>query len=68
MLDEYFALKIDEGGLVREIPLLLRDYKPNLDKLPLLLMRLGPQVRFIPSPILFPHAGLGRLALGEGML
>jgi DNA mismatch repair protein MLH1 len=44
MLDEYFAVKIDEEGLVREIPLLLRDYKPDLDKLPLLLMRLGPQV------------------------
>jgi DNA mismatch repair protein MLH1 len=45
MLEEYFAIKIDEHGLVQEIPLLLRDYKPNLDKLPLFLMRLGPQVR-----------------------
>lgn len=44
MLDEYFAIKLDKDGLVCEIPLLLRDYKPNLDKLPLLLMRLGPQV------------------------
>lgn len=45
MLDEYFAIKLDEDGAIVEIPLLLRDYKPNLDKLPLLLMRLGPQVR-----------------------
>lgn len=45
MLEEYFAVKIDEDGLVQEIPLLLRGYQPNLDKLPLFLMRLGPQVR-----------------------
>ncbi|KIM34509.1 hypothetical protein M408DRAFT_13970 [Serendipita vermifera MAFF 305830] len=47
MLDEYFAVKLDEDGFVREIPLLLRDYKPNLDKLPLFLMRLGPQVDWL---------------------
>lgn len=44
MLDEYFSLNIDAEGRLQEIPLLLRDYKPDLDKLPLLLMRLGPQV------------------------
>ncbi|PVG01895.1 DNA mismatch repair protein MutL [Serendipita vermifera] len=46
MLEEYFAIKIDDKGLVQEIPMLLRDYKPNLDKLPLFLMRLGPQVQW----------------------
>lgn len=45
MLQEYFSLKISEDGLVETLPLLLRDYTPNLDKLPLFLMRLGPQVR-----------------------
>lgn len=44
MLNEYFAIKIDSNGRIENIPLLLRDYSPNLDKLPLFLMRLGPQV------------------------
>ncbi len=45
MLQEYFSLGISEEGLVETLPMLLRDYTPNLDKLPLFLMRLGPQVR-----------------------
>ena len=44
MLAEYFALTISESGLVESLPLLLRDYIPNLDYLPSFLMRLGPQV------------------------
>ena len=44
MLEEYFALKIDSHGCLVTLPLLLRNYTPNLDKLPLFLMRLGPQV------------------------
>ncbi|KAH9941321.1 DNA binding protein [Epithele typhae] len=44
MLQEYFNLGISEDGHVETLPLLLRDYTPNLDKLPLFLMRLGPQV------------------------
>ncbi|KAH9896948.1 DNA mismatch repair protein MutL [Cubamyces lactineus] len=44
MLHEYFSLGISENGLVETLPMLLRDYTPNLDKLPLFLMRLGPQV------------------------
>lgn len=46
MLQEYFMLDISEGGNVRSIPHLLKGYTPNLDKLPLFLMRLGPQVRY----------------------
>ncbi len=45
MLQEYFNLSISEKGLIETLPMLLRDYTPNLDKLPLFLMRLGPQVR-----------------------
>ncbi len=45
MLSEYFSLDISESGLVESLPLLLRDYTPNLDNLPNFLMRLGPQVR-----------------------
>ncbi|KZT10305.1 DNA mismatch repair protein MutL [Laetiporus sulphureus 93-53] len=44
MLDEYFSLRISAEGVVESLPMLLRDYTPNLDKLPLFLMRLGPQV------------------------
>jgi DNA mismatch repair protein MLH1 len=44
LLKEYFNLDISETGLINSIPLLLRRYTPNLDRLPLFLMRLGPQV------------------------
>ncbi|KAI0938628.1 hypothetical protein AcW1_001690 [Taiwanofungus camphoratus] len=44
MLEEYFSLSINAEGMVQSLPMLLRDYTPNLDKLPLFLMRLGPQV------------------------
>ncbi|KAF9457554.1 DNA mismatch repair protein MutL [Collybia nuda] len=44
MLTEYFSLDITSSGLVESLPLLLRDYTPNLDHLPSFLMRLGPQV------------------------
>ncbi|KAF8899820.1 DNA mismatch repair protein MutL [Gymnopilus junonius] len=44
MLSEYFSLNISDDGHVESIPLLLRDYIPNLDNLPNFLMRLGPQV------------------------
>ena len=49
MLAEYFALSISDSGLVESLPLLLRDYIPNLDNLPSFLMRLGPQVFIYPS-------------------
>src|ERR1700679_209319 len=44
MLAEYFSVHISSDGMVESLPLLLRDYTPNLDKLPSFLMRLGPQV------------------------
>ena len=57
MLAEYFALTISDSGLVKSLPLLLRDYIPNLDNLPSFLMRLGPQVSIHPSSCLrcLPH-------------
>jgi len=48
MLAEYFSLQLSPDGMVESLPLLLRDYTPNLDKLPLFLMRLGPQVSLSP--------------------
>ncbi|KAI0646384.1 DNA mismatch repair protein MutL [Trametes meyenii] len=53
MLNEYFSLNISEDGLVETLPLLLRDYTPNLDKLPLFLMRLGPQVEWTDEQACF---------------
>ncbi|EIN08836.1 DNA mismatch repair protein MutL [Punctularia strigosozonata HHB-11173 SS5] len=44
MLGEYFAFNISADGHVETLPLLLRGYTPNLDRLPMFLMRLGPQV------------------------
>ncbi|KAI0315575.1 hypothetical protein OF83DRAFT_1277223 [Amylostereum chailletii] len=44
MFSDYFSLCITEDGLVQSIPLLLPDFTPDLDKLPLFLMRIGPQV------------------------
>lgn len=46
MLKEYFSISINEKGELESLPLLLPDYTPNLDKLPLFLMRLGPQVNW----------------------
>ncbi|KAK7042995.1 DNA mismatch repair protein Mlh1 [Paramarasmius palmivorus] len=46
MLSEYFSLDISSDGNLTSLPLLLRDYTPNLDKLPSFLMRLGPQVNW----------------------
>jgi hypothetical protein len=44
MLREYFSLGITIEGMVDCLPVLIPDYTPNLDKLPLFFMRLGPQV------------------------
>ncbi|KIM85752.1 hypothetical protein PILCRDRAFT_816958 [Piloderma croceum F 1598] len=46
MLAEYFSVHMSPDGMVESLPLLLRDYTPNLDKLPSFLMRLGPQVNW----------------------
>lgn len=51
MLADYFSLTISDSGFVESIPLLLRDYVPNLDNLPGFLMRLGPQVIISPCSL-----------------
>jgi DNA mismatch repair protein MLH1 len=50
MLREYFSLVITMEGMVDSLPVLIHDFTPNLDKLPLFLMRLGPQVRVLSPP------------------
>ncbi|KAH9985620.1 DNA binding protein [Russula compacta] len=46
MLREYFSLGITIEGMVDSLPMLIPDFAPNLDKLPLFFMRLGPQVNW----------------------
>jgi DNA mismatch repair protein MLH1 len=50
MLREYFSLGITMEGMVDSLPILIHDFTPNLDKLPLFLMRLGPQVSTLSPP------------------
>lgn len=44
MLEEYFSLEIDETGNLKSLPLLLDEYRPCLDHLPLLLIKLAGEV------------------------
>jgi DNA mismatch repair protein MLH1 len=44
MLDEYFSLSITDDGKVEALPMLLRGYTPNLDRLPHFMLCLGAQV------------------------
>jgi len=46
MLDEYFSVRFNEREELESLPMLLKGYTPNLDKLPLFLMRLGPQINW----------------------
>ncbi|KAG9043599.1 DNA mismatch repair protein [Tulasnella sp. UAMH 9824] len=47
LLDEYFSIKLNEKtGELESIPSLLKEYTPNLDRLPQFLMRLGPEVNW----------------------
>ncbi|KAG8968902.1 DNA mismatch repair protein [Tulasnella sp. 425] len=45
LLDEYFSIKVNaKTGELETLPSLLKEYTPNLDRLPQFLMRLGPEV------------------------
>lgn len=44
MLDEYFSITINENGELERLPLLLKDYVPDINAIPTLLMNLGPLV------------------------
>ncbi|KAG8972735.1 DNA mismatch repair protein, partial [Tulasnella sp. 427] len=45
LLDEYFSIKVNQQtGEVEALPCLLKEYTPNLDRLPQFLMRLGPEI------------------------
>lgn len=44
MMQEYFSMEIKEGA-IHTLPMLLKDYVPAMDKIPLFLLRLGTEVR-----------------------
>lgn len=44
MLLEYYSLEISKDGNLIALPMLIKDYVPNMDKLPLFLLRLGTEV------------------------
>jgi DNA mismatch repair protein MLH1 len=46
MLEEYFSMKIDVNGCLVSLPVLLDSFSPNLDKLPLFILRLATEVNW----------------------
>lgn len=44
MLWDYFSMQISEEGAIETLPLLVSKYTPNLDLLPLFVIRLGTEV------------------------
>lgn len=44
MIDEYFSLSITPAGALEALPLLLKGYTPNLDRLPHFLLCLATRV------------------------
>lgn len=44
MLADYFSLEIDDEGNLKSLPLLLDDYVPNLNELPMFVLRLATEV------------------------
>ncbi|KAJ7065503.1 hypothetical protein C8F01DRAFT_1249066 [Mycena amicta] len=61
-LAAYFSFRITPTWKIESLPLLLREYTPNLDKLPAFLMCLGPQSSSSFSSRL--RAGFGWLEAG----
>ncbi|KAG0356514.1 DNA mismatch repair protein [Podila minutissima] len=47
MLREYFSLCITEDGFLSAIPMMIKGYIPNMEKLPDLLWRLGSEVNWM---------------------
>lgn len=44
MIDEYFSISISSSGMLESIPMLLKGYTPDLDRLPHFLLCLGTRV------------------------
>ena len=67
MLDEYFSLCITDEGQVETLPMVLKGYTPNLDRLPHFLLCLGTQVS-VHRPLAWFRLMPGQLGGGKGML
>ena len=50
MLADYFSLEIDTDGNLKSLPLLLEDYVPNLNGLPMFVLRLATEVCISNDP------------------
>ncbi|KAJ3221139.1 DNA mismatch repair protein [Clydaea vesicula] len=44
MLNEYFSITVNDEGYLETLPLVLKGYEPNFNKLPSFLLRMGSQV------------------------
>ena len=44
MLADYFSMELDENGNLKTLPLLLEGYVPNLNELPMFVLRLATEV------------------------
>ena len=44
MLEDYFSMKIDENGCLASLPVLLELFTPDLDRLPMFILRLVTEV------------------------
>ncbi|TTI76904.1 Lysosomal-trafficking regulator [Bagarius yarrelli] len=55
MLDDYFSMKIDEEGNLIGLPLLLDNYSPAMEALPLFILRLATEVNWDSEKDCFHH-------------
>lgn len=46
MIDEYFSISLTPSGAIESIPMLLKGYTPDLDRLPNFLLCLGTRVNW----------------------
>jgi len=46
MIDEYFSISITSDGLLESLPMLLKGYTPDLDRLPYFLLCLGTRINW----------------------
>jgi DNA mismatch repair protein MLH1 len=53
MLEEYFSMSLDARGNLHTLPLLLKGYSPNPEKLPDFLLRLGTRVNWMEEKACF---------------
>jgi hypothetical protein len=68
LFQEYFNMEITTDGKVNSIPRLLRQYTPDLDRLPLFLMRIGPQVRSHIFQLMYTGASTDLLYRSTGAM